>query len=70
VVLLGDTNSGKTSLVLRFVEGTYKDHRNATIGAFFLTKRLTLEKTRWLFSPTHRRIVLCAPSLTASDQRF
>jgi small GTP-binding protein len=43
VVLLGDTNSGKTSLVLRFVEGTYKDHRNATIGAFFLTKRLTLD---------------------------
>jgi small GTP-binding protein len=43
VVLLGDTNSGKTSLVLRFVEGTYKDNRNATIGAFFLTKRLTLD---------------------------
>lgn len=44
-MLLGDTNSGKTSLVLRFVEGTYKDNRNATIGAFFLTKRLTLDST-------------------------
>lgn len=45
MVLLGDTSSGKTSLVLRFVEGTYKDGRNATIGAFFLTKRLTVDGT-------------------------
>lgn len=43
VVLLGDTHAGKTSLVLRFVEGHYKENRNATVGAFFLTKRLTLE---------------------------
>jgi len=43
VVLLGDTHTGKTSLVLRFVEGHYKENRNATIGAFFLTKRLTLD---------------------------
>jgi GTPase SAR1 family protein len=27
------------------VEGTYRDNRGATIGAFFLTKRLTLEKS-------------------------
>jgi small GTP-binding protein len=44
VVMLGDTNTGKTSLVLRFVEGYYKENRAATIGAFFLTKRLTLDK--------------------------
>jgi GTPase SAR1 family protein len=40
--LLGDTNTGKTSLVLRFVEGYYRDAgRSSTVGAFFLTKRLT-----------------------------
>ena len=40
---MGDTNTGKTSLVLRFVEGHYRaEARSATIGAFFLTKRLTV----------------------------
>jgi len=41
VVLLGDTNTGKTSLVLRFCEGVYKEKSN-TVGAFFLTKRVTV----------------------------
>lgn len=41
---MGDSNTGKTSLVLRFVEGHYRDSRGATVGAFFLTKRLTLDK--------------------------
>jgi len=41
--VLGDTHTGKTSLVLRFVEGHYKESRSATVGAFFLTKRLTLD---------------------------
>lgn len=40
VVMLGDTHSGKTSLVLRFVEGSYKKDRTPTVGAFFITKRL------------------------------
>lgn len=41
VVMLGDTNVGKTSLVLRFAEGYYRDEgRSATVGAFFITKRL------------------------------
>jgi small GTP-binding protein len=43
VVLLGDTNTGKTCLVLRFVDGSYKPaSRTSTIGAFFLTKRVTV----------------------------
>mmetsp|Transcript_22479 Transcript_22479/g.46839 ORF Transcript_22479/g.46839 Transcript_22479/m.46839 type:complete len:205 (-) Transcript_22479:556-1170(-) len=43
VVLLGDTNTGKTCLVLRLVEGSFKPvGRSSTIGAFFLTKRLTV----------------------------
>lgn len=41
VCMLGDTNVGKTSLVLRFAEGYYRDSgRSATVGAFFITKRI------------------------------
>lgn len=41
VCMLGDTNAGKTSLVLRFAEGYYRDSgRAATVGAFFITKRI------------------------------
>lgn len=43
MVLLGDTFTGKTSLVLRFAEGYYRESaRSATVGAFFITKRLTV----------------------------
>lgn len=42
--MLGDTFTGKTSLALRFVEGYYRETaRDATIGASFLTKRLTVD---------------------------
>jgi len=41
VVMLGDTNTGKTSLVLRFAEGHFRPNARApTVGAFFITKRL------------------------------
>uniref|UniRef100_A0A7S4K342 Uncharacterized protein n=1 Tax=Odontella aurita TaxID=265563 RepID=A0A7S4K342_9STRA len=41
VAMLGDSNAGKTSLVLRFAEGYYRDApRSATVGAFFITKRI------------------------------
>ena len=41
VVMLGDTNAGKTSVVLRFAEGYFRDaERSSTIGAFFITKRI------------------------------
>mmetsp|Transcript_13149 Transcript_13149/g.24715 ORF Transcript_13149/g.24715 Transcript_13149/m.24715 type:complete len:339 (-) Transcript_13149:145-1161(-) len=44
VVMLGDTNVGKTSLVLRFAEGYYRENsRSPTVGAFFITKRLLTE---------------------------
>lgn len=40
-VMLGDTNAGKTSLVIRFAEGYYRNEgRSSTIGAFFITKRV------------------------------
>lgn len=42
---MGDTNTGKTSLVLRFVEGSYRQiGSEATIGAHFLTKRITVQQ--------------------------
>ena len=45
VVMLGDTNVGKTSLVLRFAEGYYRENsRSPTVGAFFITKRVQTEK--------------------------
>mmetsp|Transcript_26134 Transcript_26134/g.52083 ORF Transcript_26134/g.52083 Transcript_26134/m.52083 type:complete len:290 (+) Transcript_26134:393-1262(+) len=40
VVMLGDTNTGKTSLVLRFAEGYYREKSASTVGAFFITKRI------------------------------
>lgn len=44
VVMLGNTNVGKTSLVLRFAEGYYRENsRSPTVGAFFITKRLLTE---------------------------
>lgn len=42
--MLGDTFTGKTSLVLRFAEGYYRESgRSPTVGAFFITKRLTVQ---------------------------
>lgn len=42
--MLGHTNVGKTSLVLRFAEGYYRENsRSPTLGAFFITKRLQTE---------------------------
>lgn len=38
LVLVGETEVGKTSLVLRFVDGTFSEEAKPTIGAFFMTK--------------------------------
>ena len=41
VVVLGDSQAGKTSLVTRFAEGYYRENsRPPTLGAFFVTKRI------------------------------
>ena len=41
--MLGDAFTGKTSLVMRFAEGYYRESsRSATVGASFITKRLTV----------------------------
>ena len=46
MVILGDSNIGKTSLVTRFAEGYYRENsRPATVGAFFVTKRISHSNT-------------------------
>lgn len=42
--MLGETNTGKTCLVLRLAKGYYRDYaNNATVGAFFVTKRMRVQ---------------------------
>lgn len=41
VVVLGDKGVGKTSLVLRYIEGYFSPKQQSTIAAFFLTKKLS-----------------------------
>ena len=43
VVVLGDKGVGKTSLVLRHIEGHFSAQQQSTIGAFFLTKKVTFD---------------------------
>ncbi len=43
LVLLGNSGVGKTSLVLRYVQGTYAENQPSTIGASFMTKRMSNE---------------------------
>mmetsp|Transcript_17532 Transcript_17532/g.22294 ORF Transcript_17532/g.22294 Transcript_17532/m.22294 type:complete len:206 (-) Transcript_17532:90-707(-) len=42
VVLLGASDVGKSSLVLRFVKGKFFERRENTIGAAFLTKTISV----------------------------
>ncbi|CAO3661844.1 unnamed protein product [Rhizopus stolonifer] len=46
LVLLGDSAVGKSSLVARFVNREYQESREPTIGAAFLTKKLTVDDER------------------------
>ena len=42
VVLLGDTNVGKTAILTRFAKGTFRKEMDSTIGAHFMSKIVTL----------------------------
>ena len=42
VVLLGDTNVGKTAILTRFAKGIFKKESEPTIGAHFMSKIVTL----------------------------
>ncbi|GJN90858.1 hypothetical protein Rhopal_003872-T1 [Rhodotorula paludigena] len=46
VVILGSQGVGKTSLINRSTTGHFSHGRSSTIGASFLTKKLTVEDTR------------------------
>jgi len=39
VVILGDSGVGKTSLIRRYIEGTYSEGMSNTIGAAFFLKQ-------------------------------
>ena len=45
LVLLGESAVGKSSLVLRFVQGQFLDFQESTIGAAFLTQTVCLNDT-------------------------
>ena len=49
LVLLGECSVGKSSLVLRFVKGQFKEHLENTIGAAFLTKTVCFDDTALKF---------------------
>ena len=38
VVILGDTNVGKTAILTRFAKGVFKKESEPTIGAHFMSK--------------------------------
>ncbi|KAH0788774.1 small GTP-binding protein [Histomonas meleagridis] len=43
LVLLGDSGVGKTSIVSKYVSGTFQENVNPTIGAAFVTKDVNIE---------------------------
>lgn len=49
VCLLGDSGVGKSSIVLRFVTGTYRPALESTIGASFMSKSLVVDGTGYRF---------------------
>lgn len=46
VVVLGDQGTGKTCLVMRYIEGQFSAHQESTIGAFYLAKNVLLKDGR------------------------
>lgn len=44
IVLIGESNTGKTSLLLRFAENTFSENYLCTIGVDFKTKTLSVDK--------------------------
>lgn len=43
VVLIGNSGVGKTSIALRFKDGTFSDNPSATVGASYFQKVMTLK---------------------------
>ena len=47
LVVLGDKDVGKTSLVIRYIEGYFQNQTTATVGAFYLTKKYTSKEGKY-----------------------
>ncbi|CAG8759629.1 563_t:CDS:2 [Gigaspora margarita] len=65
LVLLGETTTGKSSLVLRFVNNDFQENKESTIGAAFLTQKCRLEDNKIKFEiwdvSGHQRFHSLAP---------
>ncbi|RKP15368.1 P-loop containing nucleoside triphosphate hydrolase protein, partial [Piptocephalis cylindrospora] len=46
VVVLGSQGVGKTSLVVRYIQKAFSSHSSSTIGASFMTKKITVDNTK------------------------
>jgi len=46
IIVLGDTNVGKTSLLTRYVQGTFNQESKATVGASFWTKKIVVDDNK------------------------
>ena len=57
IIVIGDTNVGKSCLAHRFCKGTFPERTEATIGVDFWERRLTLDQRKikvgfgFFFSP-------------------
>mmetsp|Transcript_27075 Transcript_27075/g.23968 ORF Transcript_27075/g.23968 Transcript_27075/m.23968 type:complete len:106 (+) Transcript_27075:87-404(+) len=45
LVMVGDTNVGKTSLISRFVHKEFNDHKPNTVGVDFATATMNINET-------------------------
>tara|TARA_B100001540_G_C15590653_1_gene543887 strand:- start:83 stop:649 length:567 start_codon:yes stop_codon:yes gene_type:complete len=50
IVLIGDTNVGKSSIAAQFVRKKFNEHSEPTIGAAFLTKPVIYNDTQYMLN--------------------
>ena len=44
IIMVGDSGTGKTSLLVTFIDGEYREHPNCTIGVDFKLKLMKVDK--------------------------
>jgi small GTP-binding protein len=69
ILLVGDTNVGKSSLLLRFTDDTFDSDITSTIGVDFKVKHLTLDDPN-INNDTKKRRVKISVWDTAGQERF
>ena len=50
IIIAGDSGAGKTSIIERYIKGTYYENRVATISPEFLTKVIKLSESTFRFN--------------------